>query len=85
MVATKERRALYRSVEGWAVSTLLEAGAIHECSDHGHYKENADPHARDRAIQAAKNDPLPGLSADEAVAAVKDVFAAIGDSCPDCR
>jgi hypothetical protein len=85
MLTRKERRPAYRSVEGWAISTLLEAGAIHECHDHGHYKENHDPEARARAVAAAKEEPMPGLAPDDAVAAVKEVFAAIGDTCPDCR
>jgi hypothetical protein len=42
-------RATVRTVEGWARSVLLEAGAIRECEEHGWAKDRADPHARERA------------------------------------
>ena len=35
MLMMKERRPAIRTVAGWARSVLLEAGAIHECEEHG--------------------------------------------------
>jgi hypothetical protein len=84
MLMTKERRPAFRTIEGWARSVLTEAGAIHECEEHGWAKDRADPHARDRALLFARQDPPPGVSPDRAVAAVRDVLDTIGDTCPEC-
>jgi hypothetical protein len=82
MLMMKERRSAFRTIEGWARSVLLEAGAIHECEDHGWATDRADPHAREHALLVARQDPPPGVSPDEAVAAVRDVLDTIGDTCP---
>jgi hypothetical protein len=84
MLMTKERRAPIRTLRGWAISTLQEAGAICECEEHGWAQDRADPHARERAFAAARRDPPAGVSSDEAVAAVEDVLGSIGDTCPEC-
>jgi hypothetical protein len=81
---TKERRPAFRTIEGWAKLVLLEAGTIRECEEHGWAQDRSDPHARERALSAARLDPPPGVSPDEAVAAVCDVLDAIGDTCPKC-
>ena len=44
----------------------------------------ADPHARERALAVADEDPPSGVAPDEAVAEVRDVLASIGDTCPEC-
>jgi len=85
MLLTKKRRPAFRSVEGWARSILLEVGAIRECEEHGWAKVLGDPHARERAILAARHDPPPGVSPDQAVAEVEDVLLSIGDTCPECE
>jgi hypothetical protein len=84
MLMMKERRPGFRTIEGWARSVLLEAGAIRECAEHGWMRDRADPHARERALAAARRDPPPGVSRDDAVAAIENVLCSIGDSCPDC-
>jgi hypothetical protein len=84
MLSLKERRPAIRTVEGWATSVLLEAGAIRECEEHGWMKDRTDPHARQRAIEIAREEPPPGLSQDAAVETVKTVLDSIGDTCPDC-
>lgn len=85
MLMTKERRPAIRTLRGWAINVLQEAGAILECEEHGWAKDRADLHARDRAIDLARMYPLTGVSADEAAAEVRDVLASIGDTCPECR
>ena len=55
----KERRPAFRTIEGWARSVLLEAGAIRECEEHGWMRDRADPHARERALVAARPAPRP--------------------------
>jgi hypothetical protein len=72
------------ATEGWARLVLIEAGAIRECEEHGWAKDSADPHARERAILIARQDPPPGVSPEEAAAAVKDVLGSTGDNCPEC-
>jgi hypothetical protein len=62
MVTIRERRQAIRTIEGWAISVLLEAGAIRECEEHGWMKDRTDPHARFRAIEIARSDPPPGFT-----------------------
>jgi hypothetical protein len=84
MLMMKERRPAFRTIEGWARSILIEAGAIRECEEHGWMRDCADPHARERALLVARQDPPPGVSPEKAVAAVRDVLDTIGDTCPEC-
>jgi hypothetical protein len=50
MLMTKERLPAIRTLRGWAISVLQDAGAIRECEDHGWMRDRADPHARERAF-----------------------------------
>jgi hypothetical protein len=84
MLTIGERHNAIRTVRGWAIAVLMEAGAIRECEHHGWMQDRADPHARSRALRIARDDPPPGLSAGEASAAIADVLDGIGDTCPDC-
>jgi hypothetical protein len=84
MLMTKERGPAIRMLRGWAIHVLQEAGAIHECEEHGWAKDRADPHAREHALAIAKQDPPDGLSPDQAVAEVCEVLDSIGDTCPEC-
>ena len=45
MLMTEERRPAIRSLRGWAIAVLQEAGAIRECEYHGWMKDRADAHA----------------------------------------
>jgi hypothetical protein len=84
MMTTKKRRPETRSVRGWAISVLQEAGAIRECEEHAWMRDRADPHARERAVELARRDPPSGFTATEAVAAIGEVLEGIGDTCPEC-
>jgi hypothetical protein len=53
MLVIKERRAAIRTLQGWAISVLVEAGAISECEEHGWMKDRGDPHARERALSSS--------------------------------
>jgi hypothetical protein len=66
MLMMKERRAAIRTLWGWAISVLLDAHAIRECEEHGWMVDRADPHARERALLVARQDPPPGASPEEA-------------------
>jgi hypothetical protein len=48
-------------------------------------QDSGDPHARERALVVARQDPPAGVSPDEAVASIKDVLDSIGDTCPECQ
>jgi hypothetical protein len=80
----KKRRPAIRTLRGWAISVLNDAGAIRECEEHGWMQDRADPHARERAVALARQYPPDGVSADEAVAEIRDVLDSIGDTCPEC-
>jgi hypothetical protein len=84
MLMTKERRPVIRSPRGWAISVLHEAGAIRDCEYHGWTKDRADPHARDRALDIARESPPPGVSGHAAAMAITDVLDSVGDTCPEC-
>ncbi|MCK1598833.1 hypothetical protein [Bradyrhizobium sp. 164] len=85
MLMTKETPRAIRTQRGWAIHVLQEAGAIHECEEHGWAKDRADPHAREHALDIAKQDPPYGLSPDQAVAEIREVLDSIGDTCPECE
>ena len=84
MMLTRERRPAIRTLRAWTITLLQEAGAIRECDEHGWMQDRADPHARERALDMARQDPPPGVSRDAAVAEVRDVLDSIGDTCPEC-
>ena len=84
MLMTRERRPAIRTLRGWAIHVLQEAGAIRECEEHGWMPDRPDPHARDRAFDIARKDLPAGISTDEAVAEVREVLDSIGDTCPEC-
>ena len=84
MLMVIERRAAIRTLRGWAISVLREAGAINECEEHVWMMDRADPCARDRALDVARQDPPFGFSSDKAVAAVRDFLGSIADTCPEC-
>jgi hypothetical protein len=84
MLMMKERPRAIRTLRGWAISVLQEAGAIRECEEHGWAQDRADPHARERAFDVARGNPPPGVSAEAAAVAIAEVLDGIGDSCPEC-
>ncbi|WP_441260647.1 hypothetical protein AB7008_41130 [Bradyrhizobium sp. 521_C7_N1_3] len=84
MLMTKERRPAIRTLRGWAIHVLQEAGAIRACEEHGWAQDRADPHARERALDIARQDPPDGIAAGDAVAEIREVLDSIGDRCPKC-
>ncbi|APG13832.1 hypothetical protein BKD09_36335 [Bradyrhizobium japonicum] len=84
MLTTKQRHPAIRTLRGWALAVLQEAGAIRECEAHGWAQDRADPHARERAFAIARLDSPPGVSPEEAVTEIGDVLGSIGDTCPEC-
>ena len=81
MLMTKERLPALRTLRGWAISVLQDAGAIRECEDHGWMRDRADPHARERASAIAREEP----PSEAAAVAVAEVLDGIGDACPECE
>jgi hypothetical protein len=84
MLMTTERRPSIRTLHGWAISVLLDAGAVRECEEHGWMQDRADPHARERAIDIARQAPPTGVSPDASADEVREVLDSIGDTCPEC-
>jgi len=84
MLMFRERPPAIRTLRGWAISVLNEAGAIRECEEHGWMQDRADPHARDRAFDTARRDPPAGVSPEAAAVAIAEVLDSIGDTCPEC-
>jgi hypothetical protein len=78
-------RPAYRTLGGWALGVLIEAGAIVECEHHGHRRDRCDPDAWSRARERAWSDPFPGTSPEVALAAIDEVLSSVGDTCPDCH
>ena len=85
MLMTKEKRPANRTLRGWAIAVLKEAGAIKECEEHGWMQDRADPHASQRAFDIAREERPPGVSPQAAAVAIAEVLDSIGDSCPECR
>jgi hypothetical protein len=83
-VITKERKPAIRSLRGWAIDALQDAGAIRECEEHAWMRDRADPHATDRAFDIARDYPPIGVSQQAAAAAIAEVLDSIGDTCPEC-
>jgi len=47
-------------------------------------QDRADPHARERAFDIARQDPPKGLAVAKAIAEIEDVLNSVGDTCPEC-
>ena len=84
MLMFRERPPAIRTLRGWAISVLNEAGAIRECEERGWMQDRADPHARERAFVIARQDPPAGVSSEAAAVAIAEVLDGIGDTCPEC-
>jgi hypothetical protein len=78
MLVKKKHRSPIRTLEGWAIGVLLEAGPIRECEEHGWMRDRADPHARERAFDVARQDPPTGLSRQAAAVVIADALNSIG-------
>jgi hypothetical protein len=55
------------------------------CWRRGWKQDRADPHARERALNIAREHPPAGVFPAEAIAKIQEVLESIGDtSCPEC-
>jgi hypothetical protein len=84
MLMVVPKRQAIRTLEGWATSVLLEAGAIRECEEHGWIVDLGDPQAHDRAFDIARRDPPPGISPKASAVVIAEVLDSIGETCPEC-
>jgi hypothetical protein len=82
--AGRTPRPAYRTLQGWALGTLVDQGAVTECDDHGHRKDQSDPDAWTRARAEAWAFPFPGATPEACLKALDEVMQSIGDTCPDC-
>ena len=67
-------RPAYRTLQGWALGTLIEQGAVVECEHHGHRCDRADPDAWNRASEEAWRNPFPGVTPEACLAALDEVM-----------
>jgi hypothetical protein len=58
-------RPAYRTLQGWALGTLIEHGAVEECAHHGHRRDRSDPDAGNGAREEAWRNPFPGATAED--------------------
>jgi hypothetical protein len=84
MLYVIERKRPIRTLRGWAISTLQDAGAIRQCEYHGWLVDCADPNARERALEIARQDLPADTSPRRAITEMLDVLDRIGGTCPDC-
>jgi hypothetical protein len=77
-------RPAYRTLQGWALGTLIEQGAVVECNHHGYCSDRADPDAWNRAKEEAWRNPFRGATPEACIAAMDEVMRSIGDACPEC-
>ena len=82
--ASRPARPAYRTLEGWALGTLIDHGAVTECEHHGHRKDLLDPDAWARAREEAWRHPFPGATPESCLKALDEVMGSIGETCPDC-
>src|SRR4051812_28690957 len=73
-------RPAYRTLQGWALGTLIEHGAVEECEHHGHCRDSADPDAWNRAREEAWRNPFPGATAEACIAAIDEVMRSVDDT-----
>ena len=66
----KTTRPAYRTLQGWALGTLIEQGAVVECEHHGHRCDRADPDAWNRAREEAWRNPFAGVTPETCIAAM---------------
>jgi hypothetical protein len=62
-------RPAYRTLQGWALGTLIEQHAVRQCEHHGHARDRGDPEAWHRARELAWHSPFPGTSPQPSVIA----------------
>jgi hypothetical protein len=74
----------HRTLQGWALGTLIAQGAVGECPHHGHRVDLADPDAWNQAREEAWRYPFPGATPEACLSALEEVLRGIGDTCPDC-
>jgi hypothetical protein len=69
--AAPARHPAYRTLQGWALGTLIEQGAVVECPHHGHRVDRADPDAWTRAREEAWRNPFAGATPEICIAALE--------------
>jgi hypothetical protein len=83
-VSPRPSRPAFRTLAGWALSILVEEGAVTECEYHGHRRDRGDPDAVKRARERAWSEPFQGATPEACITALEEELRAIGDSCPGC-
>src|SRR5215831_8859995 len=74
MLYVIERKRPIRTLRGWAIATLQDAGAIRECEYHGWLIDCADPHAFEQALEIARQVVPANISRHRAITEMLDVL-----------
>jgi len=78
MLTMKQRRPTFRTLRGWAVTVLQDAGAIRECTSMPGPSRPRARHPRRSAGSALWRLRGPGGRG------YRDVLGSIGVTCPEC-
>jgi hypothetical protein len=81
---TKERWPPVRTLRGWAIFVLQEAGAIPNARSTAGCKTAPTRMPASGAVDIARRHPPAGVPSGQAVAEIHDVLDSIGDGCPEC-
>lgn len=84
MHLTCENRRSWRSIDGWALTVLVDAHAIAACDSHGFMRDRTDPDAWQRARMFASQHPFHGTTTEQSLQALDEVMRSVGDTCPEC-
>lgn len=55
-------RQAFLTLQGWALGTLIDQGAVTECDHHGHRKDRSDPDAWREPGPKPWAHPFPGAT-----------------------
>jgi hypothetical protein len=84
MLMMKQKRPAIRTLRGWVISVLQDAGAIRECEEHGWMQDRGDPDVRERAFDIAHRD-LPDAASPQAAQRLPRYSKASATPVPNAR
>lgn len=72
-------------IRQWSLKHLVHNGAATVCPDHGFITVVENIPAVHQAVSAARQHPLPGISADGAELAILETYLSLPEHCPVCK
>ena len=68
----------------WGRALHLEFGSLQECEIHEYFVDPLDSGAFEEACDEARQNPCPGLTAEESIQVLQHILDDTGDECPGC-